>query len=62
MYLRLHVLKLVHPALDPSDPLHHVFCLVHPVTDIPLEGVVPVGNSTEAEVPALWLGPRVLLG
>jgi hypothetical protein len=36
------MLELMHPALDPSDPLHHKFHWVHPVTDIPLEGVVPV--------------------
>jgi hypothetical protein len=44
MYLRLHALELIHPTLDPSNPLHSAFCLVHPVTDIPLEGVVPVGE------------------
>jgi hypothetical protein len=44
VYLRLHVLKLNHPALDPSDPLHYAFYLVHPITDIPLKGVVLVGE------------------
>jgi hypothetical protein len=44
VYLHLHMLELVHPALNPSNPLHRVFCLVHPITDIPLEGVVLVGE------------------
>jgi hypothetical protein len=44
MYLCLHSLKLIHHALDPSDSPHRVFCLVHPVTDVPLEGVVLVGK------------------
>jgi hypothetical protein len=44
MYLRLHVLELVHLVLDPSNPLHRTFCLVHPVTNIPLERVVRVGE------------------
>jgi hypothetical protein len=44
VYICLHVLELIHPSLDPSDPLHRTFCLVHPVTDIPLEGVVLVGE------------------
>jgi hypothetical protein len=42
VYLCLHALELVHPTFDPSVPLHRAFCLVHQVTDIPLEGVVPV--------------------
>jgi hypothetical protein len=29
---------------DPSNPLHLAFCLVHPVIDIPLKGVVPLGE------------------
>jgi hypothetical protein len=44
VYLHQHALKLINPALDLSDPLHRVFFLVHPVTDIPLKGVVPVGE------------------
>jgi hypothetical protein len=35
------VLELVHPTLDP---LHRTFYLVHLVTNIPLEGVVLVGE------------------
>jgi hypothetical protein len=42
MYLRWHVVELVQAAPDPFDLLHHMFCLVHPITDIPLEGVVLV--------------------
>jgi hypothetical protein len=30
------MLELAHPALNPYDPLHRAFCLVHPVIDIPL--------------------------
>jgi hypothetical protein len=44
MYLRLQALELIHPALDLYDPLHHAFFLVHPVTNIPLDGIVPVGE------------------
>jgi hypothetical protein len=44
VYLHQNTLELIHPTLNPSDPLYRVFCLVHPVTDIPLEGVVPVGE------------------
>jgi hypothetical protein len=44
VYLHLHVLELIHLALDPPEPLHHTFYLVHSVMDIPLEGVVPVGE------------------
>jgi hypothetical protein len=42
VYLCLHALKLIHLALDPSNPLHRMFCLAHPVTNIPLEGVLQV--------------------
>jgi hypothetical protein len=33
VYLHLHALKLIHPALDLFNPHHIVFYLVHPVTD-----------------------------
>jgi hypothetical protein len=38
----MHVLELIHLALELSDPLHHMFCFVHLITEIPLEGVVLV--------------------
>jgi hypothetical protein len=44
VYLHLHTLELFHPTLDLFDPLHNAFCLAHPVTNISLEGVVPVGE------------------
>jgi hypothetical protein len=44
MYFRLHTLELIHLALDLFDPLNRVFRLVHLVTDMPLEGVGPLGE------------------
>jgi hypothetical protein len=49
VYLCLHTLKLIHPALDRSDPLHRTFYLVHPLTDIPLEGVLPLRELGRGE-------------
>jgi hypothetical protein len=40
----MHVLELIHHALNPFDPLHRAFCLAHHITDIPIVGVVPVGE------------------
>jgi hypothetical protein len=30
------VCKVNHPSLESSDPLHCVFGLVNPITDVPL--------------------------
>jgi hypothetical protein len=36
-------MKFPHHAIESSNSLHHPLCLVSPITNIPLKGVIPVG-------------------
>jgi hypothetical protein len=42
LHLHLHVCKVIHPSLKLSNPLHRVLSLVNPITDVPLQGSLPV--------------------
>jgi hypothetical protein len=58
VHLRLHVLKLIQPVLDSSNPVHCMQCLVHPIADIPLKGVVPVGELSSGGGPYSMTRPE----
>jgi hypothetical protein len=38
----LHACKVIHPSLESSDPFHRALRLVNPITDVPLQRIVPV--------------------
>jgi hypothetical protein len=61
VHLRLHVHKLIQLVLDSSNPLHRTLCLVHPIADIPLKGVVPVGELSSGGGPYSMAGPRNIM-
>jgi hypothetical protein len=53
----LHVCKVIHSSLMLSDPFYHVFSLVNPITNVPLQRSIPVrvpdrdeGFSSEARL------------
>jgi hypothetical protein len=57
MHLHLHVLELIQPVLNSSNPLHRTMCLIHPIVDIPLKGVVPVGEHSSGRGPYFMVVP-----
>jgi hypothetical protein len=57
LHFRLHVCKVIYPSLGSSDPFHCVLSLVNPITDVLLQGSVPVrvpnrggGSNSEARL------------
>jgi hypothetical protein len=49
--------KIIHPSLESSDPFHRVLSLVDPITDVPIQGSIPVrvpgrggGSGSEARL------------
>jgi hypothetical protein len=42
LHLCLHVCKVIHSSLESSDPFHRTLYLVNPITNIPLQMIVPV--------------------
>jgi hypothetical protein len=42
LHLHLHVCKVIHLLLEPSDPLHRALSLVNSITDVPHQRSIPV--------------------
>jgi hypothetical protein len=58
VHLLPHVLELIQPMLNSSNPPHRMLHLVHPIADIPLKGVVLVGELSSGRGPYSMAGRR----
>jgi hypothetical protein len=51
--------KLHHWVIETSNSLHHPLCLVYPITEIPLKGVIPVRVPWRGGGPFSTAEPRM---
>jgi hypothetical protein len=55
------MLELIQLVLYSSNPLHCMLCLVYPIAEIPLKGVVPMGDLSSGGGPYSMAGPKNIM-